>query len=138
MIFGISNALRERIDIRAGQVVQSNYYDYPVMRMNEIPNIEVRAISTDNAPTGMGEIGLASMLIQYRPGQGDGGTLLEIFELLDPLSESEEELLMVSLFHGFSFFEDLKNQLHAGYRKAIEDGSDTNELWIGLFVEAEL
>ncbi len=60
VIFGISNALRERIDIRGGQVVQSNYYDYPVLRMNEIPNIEVRAISTDNAPTGMGEIGLAS------------------------------------------------------------------------------
>ncbi|NNC63983.1 MAG: xanthine dehydrogenase family protein molybdopterin-binding subunit, partial [Gammaproteobacteria bacterium] len=36
VIFGISNALRERIDIRGGQVVQSNYYDYPVMRMNEI------------------------------------------------------------------------------------------------------
>lgn len=60
VIFGISNALRERIEIRGGQVVQSNFYDYPVMRMNEVPNIEVRAISTDNAPTGMGEIGLAS------------------------------------------------------------------------------
>ncbi len=60
VIFGISNALRERIEIRGGQVVQSNFYDYPVMRMNQIPNIEVRAISTDNAPTGMGEIGLAS------------------------------------------------------------------------------
>ncbi len=60
VIFGISNALRERIDIRGGQVVQSNYYDYPIMRMNEVPNIEVRAISTNNPPTGMGEIGLAS------------------------------------------------------------------------------
>ncbi len=40
---------------------QSNYYDYQVMRMNEMPNIEVRAISTDNPPTGMGEIGLASV-----------------------------------------------------------------------------
>ena len=60
VIFGISNALRERIDIRGGQVVQSNFYDYPVLRMNEIPNIEVRAISTNYPPTGMGEIGLAS------------------------------------------------------------------------------
>jgi len=59
-IFGINNALRERIEIRGGQVVQSNFYDYPVMRMNEVPNIEVRAISTNNPPTGMGEIGLAS------------------------------------------------------------------------------
>ena len=60
VIFGISNALRERIEIRGGQVVQSNFYDYPVLRMNEIPNIEVRVISTDYPPTGMGEIGLAS------------------------------------------------------------------------------
>ncbi len=61
VIFGISNALKERIDIQGGMVQQSNYYDYQVMRMNEMPNIEVRAISTDNPPTGMGEIGLASV-----------------------------------------------------------------------------
>lgn len=61
VIFGISNALKERIDIKGGIVQQSNYYDYQVMRMNEMPNIEVRAISTDNPPTGMGEIGLASV-----------------------------------------------------------------------------
>ena len=60
VIFGISNALRERIDISGGEVQQSNFHDYPVMRMNEVPNIEVRAISTDNYPTGIGEIGLAS------------------------------------------------------------------------------
>ena len=59
-VFGISNALRERIDISGGQVQQSNYYDYPVMRMNEMPNIEVRAISSEHYPTGIGEIGLAS------------------------------------------------------------------------------
>jgi isoquinoline 1-oxidoreductase beta subunit len=61
VIFGISNALKERINIQGGMVQQSNYYDYQVMRMNEMPNIEVRAISTDNPPTGMGEIGLASV-----------------------------------------------------------------------------
>ena len=61
VIFGISNALHERIDIQDGMVQQSNYYDYPVMRMNEMPAIEVRALSTNNPPTGMGEIGLASV-----------------------------------------------------------------------------
>jgi len=61
VIFGISNTLTERIDIQGGIVQQNNYYDYRVMRMNEMPNIEVRAISTDNPPTGMGEIGLASV-----------------------------------------------------------------------------
>ena len=60
VIFGISSALREQINITAGQVQQSNYYDYPVMRMHEMPNIEVRALSTNNPPTGIGEVGLSS------------------------------------------------------------------------------
>jgi isoquinoline 1-oxidoreductase beta subunit len=61
VVFGISNTLKERLNIEGGMVQQSNFYDYQVMRMNEMPNIEVRAISTDNPPTGMGEIGLASV-----------------------------------------------------------------------------
>jgi isoquinoline 1-oxidoreductase beta subunit len=60
VIFGISNALKEQITIKGGAVEQSNFFDYQVMRMNELPNIEVRALSTDNHPTGIGEIGLAS------------------------------------------------------------------------------
>ena len=61
VVFGISNTLKERLNIQDGVVQQSNYYDYQVMRMNEMPNIEVRAISTNNPPTGMGEIGLGSV-----------------------------------------------------------------------------
>ena len=60
VVFGISSALREQIDIAGGQVQQNNYYDHPVMRMHEMPNIEVRAISTNNPPTGIGEVGLSS------------------------------------------------------------------------------
>ncbi len=60
VIFGISNALKERVDIVDGQVQQSNFHDHPVMRMDEVPNIEVRAIPTDNPPSGIGEIGLAA------------------------------------------------------------------------------
>ena len=60
VVFGISSALREQIDIAGGEVQQNNYYDHPVMRMHEMPNIEVRAISTNNPPTGIGEVGLSS------------------------------------------------------------------------------
>ena len=60
VIYGLSNALRERITIRDGVVEQSNYHDYPVMRMNEVPEIEVRALASDRPPSGVGELGLAT------------------------------------------------------------------------------
>ena len=57
-IFGLSAALRERITIEDGVVKQSNFHDYPLLRMAEAPEINVRIISTDNPPGGMGEVGL--------------------------------------------------------------------------------
>jgi isoquinoline 1-oxidoreductase beta subunit len=39
-------------------VRQSNYTDYEVARMSDVPNIEVKVVSTDNPPTGAGEDGL--------------------------------------------------------------------------------
>ena len=38
---------------------QTNYPDYQVARMSDMPNIEVRVISTDYPPTGAGEDGVA-------------------------------------------------------------------------------
>jgi isoquinoline 1-oxidoreductase beta subunit len=57
-IFGISAALRERIVIADGVVKNSNFHDYPLLRMAEAPEINVRVTSTDNAPGGIGEVGL--------------------------------------------------------------------------------
>ncbi len=60
IIYGLSNALKERITINGGTVDQTNFHDYPVMRMNEVPEIEVRALSNENPPSGIGELGLAT------------------------------------------------------------------------------
>ena len=57
IIFGLGHGLREQIVIKNGRVQQSNYSDYEVPRMSDVPNIEVRVISTDNPPTGAGEDG---------------------------------------------------------------------------------
>jgi isoquinoline 1-oxidoreductase subunit beta len=55
MIFGLSGALKEQVSISAGRVQQNNFYDYPVLRMSEIPEIDVQIIATDNPPQGIGE-----------------------------------------------------------------------------------
>ena len=49
-------ALSERITIKDGVVQQSNFYDYHVPRMNEMPEIHVELIATDNHPTGVGQM----------------------------------------------------------------------------------
>ncbi|MFQ5659841.1 MAG: molybdopterin cofactor-binding domain-containing protein [Gammaproteobacteria bacterium] len=59
IVFGLSAALKERISIEGGEVQQSNFHDYHVMRITEVPDIEIKAISTDNPPSGVGELGLA-------------------------------------------------------------------------------
>lgn len=59
-VFGIGNALKERITIKAGEVQQTNFHDYSIMRMAELPDIQVRAIVTDNPPSGVGELGIAT------------------------------------------------------------------------------
>jgi isoquinoline 1-oxidoreductase beta subunit len=60
IIYGLSNALKERITVNGGIVEQSNFYDYQVMRMNEVPEIEVRALTNTRPPSGIGELGLAT------------------------------------------------------------------------------
>ena len=58
ILFGLSGLLRERISIRDGVVEQSNFYDYDVLRMGELPEIHVEAIQSEAPPTGAGEIGV--------------------------------------------------------------------------------
>jgi len=58
IVWGLGHVLREKITIKNGSVQQTNYTDYQVARMSDVPNIEVRVVSTDNAPTGAGEDGL--------------------------------------------------------------------------------
>ncbi|HWE74815.1 MAG TPA: molybdopterin cofactor-binding domain-containing protein [Stellaceae bacterium] len=56
VVYGLGFALSEKISIRDGVVEQSNFNNYHVPRMNEIPAIHVEVISTDNHPTGAGQI----------------------------------------------------------------------------------
>jgi isoquinoline 1-oxidoreductase beta subunit len=56
VVYGLGFARSERITVRDGAVEESNFYDYRVPRMNEIPEIFVEVVSTNNHPTGVGQM----------------------------------------------------------------------------------
>ena len=51
----LANALRAKITIEKGRVVQGNFDDYAPVRMEETPTVEVYAVPSQEAPTGIGE-----------------------------------------------------------------------------------
>lgn len=55
IVFGLSAALYGEISLKDGIVQQSNFHDYPLLRMNEMPRIEVHIVSSSEKPTGVGE-----------------------------------------------------------------------------------
>ncbi len=57
VIYGLSAALHGEISIENGAVVQSNFHDYPVLRMSETPKIETYIINSGDGLGGGGEPG---------------------------------------------------------------------------------
>jgi isoquinoline 1-oxidoreductase beta subunit len=55
IIYGLSYALLGEITVKNGAVVQSNFDDYPVLRMNQSPKMHIHIIDSLDAPTGVGE-----------------------------------------------------------------------------------
>jgi len=57
ILYGISSILRETVTIKEGEVQQSNFYDYEILRANEVPEIDIHFAEVDAPPSGMGEAG---------------------------------------------------------------------------------
>ncbi len=57
IVFGLSAALYGEIGIQGGRVRQSNFHDYPILRMNEMPKIEVHIADSAEKSGGVGEPG---------------------------------------------------------------------------------
>jgi len=57
VVYGLSAALKGAITIKAGRVEQSNFHDYPVLRIGEMPVIETYLVPSTEAPMGVGEPG---------------------------------------------------------------------------------
>ena len=58
IVFGLSAALHDEITFKNGRVEQSNFNDYPMLRMNEMPVVEVYIVESKEAPGGVGEPGV--------------------------------------------------------------------------------
>jgi isoquinoline 1-oxidoreductase subunit beta len=55
LIFGLSSTLHGEITIKDGGIAQNNFNDYPVLRMNESPSIEIHMVASKEPPGGIGE-----------------------------------------------------------------------------------
>jgi isoquinoline 1-oxidoreductase beta subunit len=58
IVFGLTAALKTEITLKDGRVQQSNFHDYPMVRMFESPKIEVYIVPSSENPTGVGEPGV--------------------------------------------------------------------------------
>jgi len=58
VVYGLSAALKEAITIKGGAVEQSNFHDFELLRIDEMPVIEVHIVPSTALPTGTGEPGL--------------------------------------------------------------------------------
>lgn len=55
VVFGLTAALNSQITLDKGRVQQTNFGDYPVLRMNEVPVIDITLVPSTEKPGGIGE-----------------------------------------------------------------------------------
>jgi isoquinoline 1-oxidoreductase subunit beta len=58
IVYGLSNALFEQVTVKNGEVQQSNFHEYQVLRMSDVPEeLHIDFVESDLPPQGIGEIG---------------------------------------------------------------------------------
>lgn len=58
IVWGLTAALYGEITLERGRVQQSNFHDYPMLRIHETPLVEVHIVPSDAEPGGVGEPGV--------------------------------------------------------------------------------
>ncbi|MDP7502050.1 MAG: molybdopterin-dependent oxidoreductase, partial [SAR324 cluster bacterium] len=57
ILYGLTATLKGEINVQNGQVVQSNFDDYPMLKLKDTPEIKVHLLENNEAPGGIGEAG---------------------------------------------------------------------------------
>ncbi len=55
VIDGMGHAMYGELTLKDGVAEQSNFHNYKIIRMNEVPEVEINFVKSDNDPTGLGE-----------------------------------------------------------------------------------
>lgn len=58
IVFGLSAALKGAITVQNGRVQQSNFHEYQMLRIGEMPKVEVHIVPSRDYPGGVGEPGV--------------------------------------------------------------------------------
>lgn len=58
IVMGLTAAIKPGITYAGGMAQQSNFHDYPIMRINEAPEMEIHIVNSGEVPGGVGEPGL--------------------------------------------------------------------------------
>ena len=58
ILYGLGAALYDEITIEQGRVQQSNFNNYPSIRINQVPIVEVYLVPSQETPGGLGEVGV--------------------------------------------------------------------------------
>ena len=56
--FGLSATFKGEITLDGGRVLESNFHDFPILTMAEMPEVEVHLVESDRHPSGIGETGV--------------------------------------------------------------------------------
>jgi len=84
IIFGLSNALRAKITLKAGRVEQGNFDCYPLLPMAEAPHIEIHILPSTQKPTGIGEEGTPTVIAALVEAvRAAGGPRIRSLPILD-------------------------------------------------------
>jgi isoquinoline 1-oxidoreductase subunit beta len=58
ILLGFSSGMKNEITFKDGAVEQSNFHDYAMLRMSEVPQIDITFVQSSASPGGLGEVGV--------------------------------------------------------------------------------